>query len=288
MTLATIKSWPNLDRPILVVALEGWIDAGAAGTTAVTALLNGLEHIELATFDADLLVDHRARRPILRIANGVHSGMRWPEIKLQAATHTGGRSLLVLSGPEPDFRWHEFTAEVVSLALRLGVEQVVGLGAFPAPVPHTRQVRLAATSSDAELVGKIGFLPATIDVPAGVQAVLEEAFGQAGIPSVGVWARVPHYVSGMPYPEAAAALLDELANLADISIDTSDLHSTARQTSEQIDSLIAASEEHSSMVHQLEAQHDAEVGLSATEFTRLPSGDEIAAELERFLRGEGH
>ena len=101
---------------------------------------------------------------------------------------------------------------MVALGLRLGVEMVVGLGAFPAPVPHTRPVRLAATASSEELAGRVGFLPATMEVPAGAQAVLEVAFGEAGVPSIGVWARVPHYAAGTPYPEASAALLDELAD----------------------------------------------------------------------------
>ncbi len=212
--------------------------------------------------------------------------MTWPEIRLLAATETDGRSLLVLAGPEPDLRWHEWTDEVVALGLRLGVEMVVGLGAFPAPVPHTRPVRLAATASSAELAGRVGFLPATMDVPAGAQAVLEVAFGQAGVPSIGVWARVPHYASGTPYPEASAALLDELSKLTSVRIDTAALHRAGDNARDQIQALIEASEEHSAMVRQLEAQHDAELGLSATEFTNLPTGDELAAELERFLRGE--
>jgi hypothetical protein len=116
--------------------------------------------------------------------------------------------------------------------------------------------------------------------------VLEVAFGQAGVPSIGVWARVPHYASGTPYPEASAALLDELSKLTSVGIDTAALHRAGDSARDQIQALIEASEEHSAMVRQLEAQHDAELGLSATEFTNLPTGDELAAELERFLRGE--
>ena len=155
-------------------------------------------------------------------------------------------------------------------------------------MPHTRGVRLAATANSEELAGKVGFLPAAMDVPAGAQAVLEVAFGEAGIPSVGVWARVPHYAAGTPYPEAAAALLDELASLTGVTINTELLHQAGRRARDQIQALIEASEEHSAMVRQLEEQHDAEVGMSATGFNHIPTGDELAAELERFLRGEGH
>jgi predicted ATP-grasp superfamily ATP-dependent carboligase len=286
MTFASIKSWPRLEHPVLVLGLEGWVDAGYAGATAVTALIESTRSEVVATFDSDSLLDHRSRRPLLRISHGVHGGLTWPELRMLAATNTGGRSLLVLAGPEPDLRWHEWTQEVVALGARLGVELVVGLGAFPAPAPHTRPIRLAATASSEELAGRVGFLPASLEVPAGAQAVLEVAFGEAGIPSIGVWARVPHYAAGTPYPEASAVLLDELARLTGLSIDTEALHKAGRKAKDQIQELIEASEEHSAMVHQLEQQQDAEMGSSAMDFTRLPTGDEIAAELERFLRGE--
>ncbi|MGC8627301.1 MAG: proteasome assembly chaperone family protein [Acidimicrobiales bacterium] len=288
MTFATVRSWPALEHPVLVISLQGWVDAGFAATTAIDTLLGSLDHEVIATFDTDALIDYRSRRPMLKLSNGRHQGLTWPEMRLAAAVRTDGRSLLVLNGPEPDMRWHEWSTEVVALGLRLGVELVVGLGAFPAPVPHTRPVRLTATSNSDELAGQVGFLPVTMEVPAGAQAVLEVAFADAGVPSVGLWARVPHYASGMPYPEASAALLDELARLTGTRLNTDDLHQAGRKARDQIQELIAASEEHSAMVRQLEAQHDAEVGLSATEFTHLPTGDEIAAELEKYLRGETH
>ncbi|HWG73002.1 MAG TPA: PAC2 family protein [Acidimicrobiales bacterium] len=284
--LATIHNWPTLERPVLVMALEGWIDAGLTGGNAMASLLASMPHQLLADFDADELIDHRARRPVMRVVNGVHTELRWPQPVLQVATNRTGRSVLMLAGPEPDMRWHQFTNEVVQLSLRLGVQLVVGLGAFPAPVPHTRSVRLAATASNAELAGRVGFIPATIDVPSGVQASIEYAFGQAGVPAVGLWARVPHYAAAMPYPAASAALLDELSSLADIEVDTKALRAAAQTTSTQIDQLIAGSDDHAALVRQLEAQHDQEQGLSATGFGNLPSGDELAAELERFLRGE--
>ncbi|MGI8493289.1 MAG: proteasome assembly chaperone family protein [Acidimicrobiales bacterium] len=283
--LARIHTWPTLERPLLVVALEGWIDAGMAAAAAMSTLLASMPHELVATFDSDELIDNRARRPVLRIVDGIDTELRWPEPRLSVATNRTGRSLLLLHGPEPDMRWHRFIAEMVALASRLGVELVIGLGAFPAPVPHTRPIRLAATATTKELASRVGFLPATIDVPAGAQGALEHAFGEAGMPAVGIWARVPHYASAMPYPAASAALLDELARLGDVEIDTKGLQAAATATSNQIEQLIAGSEEHAAMVRQLEAQHDAEAP-TASEFANLPSGDEIAAELERFLRGE--
>jgi predicted ATP-grasp superfamily ATP-dependent carboligase len=284
--LATIHNWPNLERPVLVVAMEGWVDAGLAASTATANLLAAMPNNLVATFDADELIDFRARRPTLRIVNGVDTELRWAVIRLMAATNRTGRSVVVLTGPEPDMRWHHFIAEVVQLASRMQVELVIGLGAFPAPVPHTRPVRLVGTSTDPELASKVGFLPATIDVPSGVQGALEFALGEAAIPALGLWARVPHYASAMPYPAASAALLDGLARMAELELDTSALHAAAASTHQQIEQLIAGSEEHAALVRQLEAQQDREEGFGAMAFGDLPSGDELAAELERFLRGE--
>jgi proteasome assembly chaperone (PAC2) family protein len=285
--LATIHDWPTLERPVLVVAMEGWVDAGLAAGTATASLLAAMPNEVVATFDDDALIDFRARRPMLRVVNGVDTELRWATIRLLAATNRTGRSVLILAGPEPDMRWHGFVSEVVQLASRLQVELVVGLGAFPAPVPHTRPVRLVGTSTVAELAARVGFLPASVDVPAGVQGALEFTFGEAKVPSVGLWARVPHYAAAMPYPAASAALLDGLARMADLEIDTSALHSAAAATHQQIEQLIAQSDEHAALVRQLEAQQDREEGLAATAFGDLPSGDELAAELERFLRGQG-
>ena len=284
--LVKIHEWPELERPVLVVGLEGWIDAGGAAQSAISTLLSTMPNKLVAEFDADALIDHRARRPIARISDGKTAELRWPITKLNAATNRNGRTVLLLTGPEPDMRWHQFTREVISLASRMGVEMLVGLGAFPAPVPHTRAVRLAATGTDETLTRKVGFMPATLEVPAGVQASLEVAAGEANIPAVGVWARVPHYVSAMPYPAAAAALLEKLAELADLEIDASALRNAATSTSSQIDQLVSNNEEHLNLLRQLEAQHDQEEGPSATHFGPLPSGDELAAELEKFLRGE--
>jgi proteasome assembly chaperone (PAC2) family protein len=285
--LAQVKRWPDrLERPVLVLGMEGWIDAGGGAGAAASALVGAISAETLATFDSDLLLDQRARRPMMRVVNGVNTGLSWPEVELRWGTDPSGRGVLVLVGAEPDMRWHQFTDEVVAVGNQLGVELVVGLGAFPAPVPHTRPIRLAATASSPELAAKVGFLPATIDVPAGIHASLEQAFAAAGIPAVGIWARVPHYAAAMPYPAASAALLDKLAELAELQLDTSALHAAATATYNQIEQLIANSDEHTAMVRQLETQHDQEAGSAGFDLGRLPSGDEIAAELERFLRGD--
>ena len=272
------------DQPVLVMCMEGWIDAGLGAGAAMASLLGRGTTERVATWDADELIDHRARRPVLHLADGVAVGIGWPEIDLRGASDEAGRDMLLLVGPEPDMRWHAFAASVTGLAKDLGVRLVVGLGAFPAPVPHTRPVRLVATAPNEQMAAEVGFIPGTIDVPAGIQAVLEEAFDAAGIPAIGLWARVPHYVVSMPYPAASAALIDGLARIAGLTLPSGDLHGSASRSRDRIDELIANSDEHQAMVAQLEEQSDRE---AETMMTDLPSGDELAAELERYLRGDG-
>lgn len=277
----------SLDRPVLVVGLDGWFDAGVGAAGAVAAILEGLPTQVVATFDTDVLLDHRSRRPTLRIEDGVNAGLRWPEIELRAGTDRAGHDLLLLVGPEPDHQWRGFTDQVVGLAVELGARLAVGLGAFPAPVPHTRPVRLGSTATSQELASTVGYVPGTIEMPAGVQSSLERGFAAAGIPAVGLWARVPHYAAGMPYPAASIALLEGLGTVADLAIEPAGLPAAAQLARERIDQLIAQSDEHQQMVARLEAQVDAEPGTPPLRLEDLPSGDEIAAELQRFLREQG-
>jgi proteasome assembly chaperone (PAC2) family protein len=274
---------PSLEEPLLIVTLEGWIDAGLGAAAALAALLGSIPTQLVASFDVDTLLDHRARRPVVRIVDGVNTGLMWPEIQLRSGRTEGGKDLLVLVGPEPDHQWRAFGTAVAELAGTFGVRLVVGLGAFPAPVPHTRPARLAATATSADLAHKVGFIPGTIDVPAGVQAVLERQFAELGMPAVGLWARVPHYAAAMPYPEASAILLEGLEHLTGVAVDSSELRAAARSTRERLDELVANSEEHAALVQQLEAAADAD---SEHPLGSIPSGDELAAELERFLREE--
>jgi hypothetical protein len=274
---------PTLDEPLMIVTLEGWVDAGLGAAAALAAILGSVSTEVVANFDVDNLLDHRARRPVVRIVDGVNSGLMWPEIQLRSGRTDAGRDLLFLVGPEPDHQWRAFSNAVAELTGLFGVALVVGLGAFPAPVPHTRPARLVATATSTELAHRVGFLPGTIDVPAGVQAALERKFAELGVPAVGLWARVPHYSAAMPYPEASVVLLEGLERLTSVTVDTSELRAAAQSTRVRLDELVANSEEHAALVHQLEAAIDAE---SERPLGLIPTGDELAAELEKYLREE--
>ena len=218
--------------------------------------------------------------------DGINDGLDWPEVTLRVGTDALGSGIAVLCGPEPDIRWRSFATAVAELARSLEVRLMVGLGAFPAGAPHTRPVKLAATASDSALAKSVGFISGTIEVPAGIQAAIERSCSQLGIPSVGLWARVPHYLAAMPFPAAAVSLLEGLSHISGLVLDTASLIQAAEEARIRVDELIAQSSEHQAMVLQLEEQIDELEGEPVVfDDGTVPSGDEIAAELERYLRG---
>jgi proteasome assembly chaperone (PAC2) family protein len=277
----------QFEAPVLVIGLEGWVDAGLSAATGLATLLGSASASTVVQFDADRLLDQRARRPVARIVNGVTTELTWPGTHIDAGHDRRGADVLFLVGAEPDFHWRAFLDAVVSLARSWGVRMVVSLGAFPAPAPHTRPVRLAATAppASADLLTQIGVVQGELDVPAGIHAALELAFDAAGIPAISLWARVPHYVAAMPFPEASAVLVEGLATVSGLSFDSSSLRAAADNARRKVDELIAANPDHADMVRKLEEALDATEGHPLGRET-LPTGDEIAADIERFLRDE--
>lgn len=292
MALYEIHERLDLDAPVLIMALDGWIDAGAGAARATSALDDLLDSVLLASFDTDELLDHRARRPVMELVDGVNTGLSWPTIELRAATDGAGHDVLLLVGAEPDHTWRAFATAAVDLALDFGTRLVLGLGAYPAPVPHTRPTQLASTATTADLARRVGdAVGGTINVPAGVQAAIERQCAEVGLPAVGLWAQVPHYAAAMPYPAAAAALVDGLSEIGGLALDSQELHDEAAATRLRLDALVAESDEHRELVTQLEAHVDAQARGEWVEGDEdapleMQSGDELAAELERFLRDQ--
>jgi len=293
-----LRSRPELDSPVLVMAPEGWIDAGLGGAGAVGAMLAALETEVVASFDVDRLLDHRSRRPMSHMLDGVYTDLVWPSLELLAAHDAEGNAMLILAGPEPDHEWRAYAEAIGELAEMFGVRLAVGLGAFPAGVPHTRTSRLAATATNAELANKLGVVSGEVQVPAGVVAAIERRLHQLDIATIAIWARVPHYAAAMPYPPASLQLLDGLATVAGIQVASPELSEAAAATRAHLDEVTTNSIQHAALVRQLEAQIDADPAeggdpesagqAEATEagWGILPTGDELAAEVERFLKGE--
>ncbi|HVM53074.1 MAG TPA: PAC2 family protein [Acidimicrobiales bacterium] len=282
MPLYEVVAEPALSEPALVVALEGWIDAGLAAAGAMAHLRASLDTSLVATFDTEELLDHRSRRPVMRLVEGVNTGLTWPTIELRHGHDLDGRDVLLLAGPEPDMRWRTFVADALDLIGALGVRIVLPLGAYPAPIPHTRPGRIATTATTAELARRVGTVQGNLDVPAGVQGALEEACGARGLPAVGLWAQIPHYVSAMAYPGASAELIDAVAVAAGLRLDAAGLREAGRALRVRLDELVAGNEEHVQMVTQLEAHYDAETSERPSSI--LPSGEQLATEIERWLR----
>ena len=287
MALYELIEQPDLDEPILVLALEGWIDAGLAAGGAAEVLSERLDTVTVARFSTDDLLDYRARRPVAHLADGVLRGLTWPEIELRAAIDDDGNELMLLVGAEPDRLWHRFTDEVVTLALDFGARMCVGLGAYPFAAPHTRSPRVACTASTPRLAEGT-FLKASLDFPGGIQAAIEQGCDERGIPAVGLWAQIPHYVpTNMPFPAGSVALLEGLSLLGDLSLPVGDLTAQADATRARLDELIAQNPEHVAMLRQLEvAWEQSEPPETPIGLSDLPTGDELAAELEDFLRDQ--
>ena len=277
MTLFKLRrQLPELDAPSVVVALDGWVDAGSAATAAAAELAQGGRIV--ATFDPDSIFDYRARRPTLEIVHGRPRSLAWPELTLRA-TKVGEKDLLVFTGAEPDYRWRELQADIAQLSLRLGVGEWISLGAIPAAVPHTRPVPILGTESRSGLL-KGGVVPGPegiLRVPSAAISIFDIAVAKAGIPAVGYFAQIPHYVSG-EYPQASVELLRALGRHLDVELDVGRLPEEARLMRVRLDNAAAREETTKTYVERLEALVDE---------SRLPSGDDLITEIEQFLREGG-
>lgn len=283
-SLYELHTQPDLVDPVLLVALEGWIDAGFGAGRAVESLVGQGDGTHVATFDADTLLDFRARRPTMHLIDGVNTGLTWSTTELHAIRSPNGTDVLLLTGVEPDHAWGAFADAVCDLALDFECRMQLGFGAYPAGVPHTRPVVLSATASTDDLAASVGFVRGTIDVPAGVEAVIERAIAEHDLPAIGIWAQVPHYAATMRYPAASARLIDGLNQLSGADFSTAELAEEIESTRTRIDNLIEGNPEHLAMIRQLEQQVDEE---TESRIADLPSGDDLAEELQRFLREQG-
>ena len=273
---------PDLPRaPLLISAIDSWIDAGLAAARARSELIAACDVSVVGRFDAEALVDHQARRPVMHLVDGVNTGVDYPEILLQLGADADGRRFLLLTGAEPDRMWRGMSRTIVALARQAGVRQVLTLGAYPAPVPHSRPAKVVASATTQDLANRVGFLPGQLDVPAGFNAALERAAADDGIPACGLWAQVPHYIANLPYPAAAAALLEVVATLTDVTVDIAALGNAAAETRVRLDTLIGSNPDHAAMVGELERGYDEQVKPFP-----LPTGDELLAEVEQFLRNQ--
>ena len=276
MALHRLTEPEGLVDPLVVAAFDGWVDAGSSATVAAKVLAEKSRIV--AEFDGDQLFDYRARRPTLEIQDGKPERLTWPTLQLRHR-RIGERDVLVLSGAEPDFRWRRFAAELVEIAKKLKVAQWISLGAIPAAVPHTRPVPILGTASrPGLLLGDVQAGPeGLLRVPAACISVVDIAVSRAGIPAVGYFAQIPHYVSG-EYPSASAELLRAVGWHLDAEPPMGDLAEEARTLRKRLDTAAALDDKTRQYVERLESMVDE---------SRLPAGDDLIADIERFLRDQG-
>jgi predicted ATP-grasp superfamily ATP-dependent carboligase len=283
---------PALDRPVLVHALTGFVDAGSAVQLAREHLLETLDGSPVATFDVDQLLDYRSRRPPMVFVEDHWESYERPALALHLLRDAGGTPLLLLTGPEPDTQWERFVASVGDLVDRLGVRLTIGLNAIPMAVPHTRPVGVTAHGTRPELIGDHESWLQRVQVPASVGNLLEFRLGERGNDAMGYAAHVPHYLAQTGFPAAAEVLLTSISQTTGLLLPTETLRTAADVIRIEVDKQVAEDEQASRLVSSLEQQYDAFLrGRQGTNLLAttgpLPSADELGAELERYLAEQG-
>jgi hypothetical protein len=276
---------------LLVVAFEGWNDAGEAASGAARLLVERLDLVEVSAIDPELYYDYQFNRPTIITGDDNVRSIEWPGAALlgpaaisadhdHSVTGPGSDTLHVLLGAEPARSWKSFAAEFVDAALAAGVDGVVFLGAMLADAPHTRPLMVFASSENPEVRESLGVERSTYEGPVGILSVISDQAEKAGIPTVSLWVSVPHYVHNAPSPKAVLALLGKLEELTGLSIPRGTLEIDAQAWEAGVDALAADDEDMASYITQLEQARDA---VDAPE----ASGEAIAMEFERYLRRRG-
>jgi predicted ATP-grasp superfamily ATP-dependent carboligase len=270
---------PTLVRPVLIASFRGWNDGAQGATLAGGYLAKTWDAERFADIDPEGFFDFQATRPHVSLVDEYTRRIQWPETAFYHARMQGiEQDAVLLLGVEPNLRWRTFTRLVTDLAKELRVELVVTLGSLLADVPHSRPAPVTGSASDPELVEQLGLQASRYEGPTGIVGVLHDACRRVNIPSVSLWAAVPHYVSLTPSPRAALALCDRLGELLGTEIDTAELTEAVDGYVEQVSEAVAADSDTAAYVEELEQRAD------AIDPEELPSGDALAAELTRFLR----
>ena len=271
---------PSLRDPILLVALDGFVDAGDVAEHASMFLRHRWQAEPVAELDGNELIDFRARRPTAVVDGGQVRRVEWPRLRLYAARLDGPRDALLLIGPEPDMRWHAFIDAVAQVCAELGASRVVTLSAYPAAAPHTRPISIVQAGNAADGPPVDGATPVSgYTGPIGAATAMQAELAARGVPVLGFWAEVPHYIAASPNPPGALAMVRLVADLLGTDVDTDELEAAAKLHLEQVDGAVAQHDEAAEMVEGLEELHD-----SGDAGGEIPSGEDLADEIERFLR----
>jgi proteasome assembly chaperone (PAC2) family protein len=272
--MAEARGLRGLRNPAVIAAFGGWNDAGDAASGVIDHLVDqyGAE-LEFA-FDPEEFYDFQVNRPTTRLVDGVRR-IEWPTTEVLVA-RLPDRDLVLIGGPEPNYRWQEYIARLLSMLRSVQPDVVVLLGALLTDAPHSRPVPVSGTASSKQLATELGLELSDYEGPTGIVGVLSYECDRAGFPVVSMWASVPHYVAEPPNPKAALALLTRLEDVLNLPLDPGDLPEEAASWVEQVNELVAEDPDIATYVTALEERRD--------ESTPTPNGDSIAAEFERYLR----
>ncbi len=269
---------PALKAPVLIAAFGGWNDGAGSATSTIDHLIEQWDAQPLADIDPEDYYDFQVNRPIIHIETAGVRSVTWPTTQISFATlENSSHDVVLIQGLEPSMRWPTFCSELIDLALALGVEQFIVLGALLAATPHTRPVPVMGFSSNQVLARELGLEANAYEGPTGVVGVLQHAAQEAGLSSVSLWASVPYYVADPPCPKASLALIAMLEDLVDVSIPLGDLPDQAKAWERGAEELAQEDSDVADYVRQLEEARDA---------ADLPeaSGEAIAREFQRYLR----
>lgn len=268
----------DLVDPVVIVAFEGWNDAGDAASAVVSHLMTAWDATVVGRVDPEDYYDFQVNRPVVGTAEDGSRTLHWPGTEIAVASPPDlARDVILVRGIEPSLRWRQFTAEILAACDDLGAQLLVTLGALLADTPHTRPVPVQGSATVSEMAVQLGLEPSTYQGPTGIIGVLQDACGRLQIPGISLWAAVPHYVAQPPCPKATLALLGRLEELLETTIPLGDLPEEARAWQRDVEELAQDDAEVAEYVRHLEEANDT---------VELPeaSGDAIAREFERYLK----
>ncbi len=273
---------PPLRDPVVVVAFRGWNDAASAASTAIASIGEQRGATRIGAVDPEEFYDFQVTRPIIDLTGPAHT-LSWPEVEIMAARcPDADHDLILVLGGEPSMRWPTFCRLLLDAVQALGARRFVTLGALLADVPHTRDVTLTVMATQDGLAEGMDTRPPTYRGPTGIVGVLHVLAAERGMEAVSLWAPTSHYAAGVVNHKAELALVEGVGRVTGVTLDTTDIRSNAREFEEQVDQVVAGDPRLQQLVEQLEqAAEEEEAGMGDQE---LPSGDELVAELERFLR----
>ncbi len=281
-----IKKAPSLREPALLMAFAGWNDASSAATTAASFITEKMGGLEFARIDSDPFYNFQDMRPQVSLDENNRRKITWPTNTFYACeTPNLDHDVVVFLGVEPHLQWGRFSRIILSMVRECRVRMAVTVGALLADVYHRSRVRITGTSTNPNLASRLGLKPSRYEGPTGIVGVLNNLFRDENLPAVSVWANVPHYVNVSPNPKAALALVERLSDFLSYPLSLSELEAGAHEFEEKVDEALEKNKSVREYVDQLKLKDDgAEDEVQPDE---LPSGDDLAKELERFLRNRG-